>query len=176
MIPRPTAQQRWFLVALLAMSGYALDPAAQRPDPAAARFVGAWRLVSWEERLPDGTVRPNRVIGPKGIGSIMYSDSGRMCAMLMNPERAGWPAEGLPSDAAVRTAFDGFVAYCGTYEVNDKEHYVVHHVEMDKAPNIVGTDRRRSFVFSGNRLALTLPSPPREGATQSTLTWERVGK
>lgn len=98
----------------------------------------------------------------------------RVAARLLGSP--AWKTPGAPQDAEVRAAFDGFVAYCGTYEVNEKEQYVVHHVDLDKAPHIVGTDRRRSFVFSGNRLSLTLPSPPREGATQSTLVWERVTK
>lgn len=167
---------RQLVILILLLSGPSFQLSAQRSGSVAERFVGAWRLVSWEERLPDGTVRPNRIIGPKGVGSIMYTDSGRMCAMLMNPERPAWKSQGTPQDAEVRSAFDGFVAYCGTYEINERKGYVIHHVEMDKAPNIVGTDRRRSFVFSGNRLSLTLPSPPRAGATQSTLLWERVVK
>ena len=115
-------------------------------------LVGTWRLVSASQRLTDGTVRPDPQTGSRGTGYIMYSDTGRMCAVLANPDRPKWKSETAPVEAEVRAAFDGLVAYCGTYEVNDAEGYVVHHIEMDRVPNLSGTDRKRDDTLSGNRL------------------------
>jgi len=84
----------------------------------------------------------------------MYSETGRMCAVLANPDRPRWKSKTAPEDAELRSAFDGLVAYCGTYEINEAEGYVVHHIEMDKVPNLAGTDRKRYFTFSKNRLVL----------------------
>jgi hypothetical protein len=126
--------------------------------------------------MTDGTVRPDPQTGPRGRGYIMYSDTGRMCAVLADPDRPTWVSETAPSDAEVRRAFDGLVAYCGTYEVNDTQAYVVHHIEMDRVPNLAGKDRKRYFVFSGNRLVLR-PAPPLPAGVQEwTVEWERVTK
>jgi hypothetical protein len=38
----------------------------------------------------------------------------------------------------VRSAFDGLVAYCGTYEVNENDGYIIHYVQMDRVPNAGG--------------------------------------
>jgi hypothetical protein len=65
------------------------------PADDGGQLVGAWRLVSWEARLADGSTRKN----PMSTGSLIYSDSGRMCAMLMDPNRAKWT--GQPDDAQV---------------------------------------------------------------------------
>jgi hypothetical protein len=99
-----------------------------------------------------------------------------MCAVLADPDRPKWVSEAAPSDAEVHSAFDRLVAYCGTFEVNDAQSYVVHHIEMDRVPNLAGTDRKRYFAFSGNRLVLR-PAPPLPAGVQEwTVEWERVTK
>jgi hypothetical protein len=47
-----------------------------------------------------------------------------MCAVLANPDRPRWKVQAAPVDAELRSAFEGLVAYCGTYEVNETEGYV----------------------------------------------------
>jgi hypothetical protein len=137
-------------------------------------LVGAWRLVSTEQVLRDGTVRPSPLYGPNGVGYLIYSESGRMCAMLMDPSRVPWKAEDSPTEAELRSTFEHFVAYCGRYEVSEKERAVIHHVEMDLTPNSAGSDRKRYAVLEGNRLELRPAEPLPPGVVEYTLTWERV--
>ena len=126
---------RPILVALLLWS-VQVGVMAQGAPPLAAQLVGTWRLVATRQLLSDGTVRPEVGLGPRGVGYIMYSDTGRMCAFLSNPDRPRWKSQTEPTDTELRAAFEGVVAYCGTYEVNEPERYVVHHVEMDKGTRI----------------------------------------
>jgi len=148
---------------------------AQAQDSVAPRFVGTWRLVSTEQKLADGSIRPS-VFGPRGVGYLIYTDVGRMCAILMNPDRPRWQADSLASDREVRAAYDRFIAYCGTYEVNAADGSVVHHIELDKSPNAVGLDRKRFFKLSDDRLVLTVAPPLPAGVAEYRLTWERVGR
>ncbi len=162
------------LLAMLILGGEAWPAAAQSTGGAAAQLVGTWRLVSATQRMADGTVRPDPQTGPRGSGYIMYGETGRMCAVLANPDRPKWKSETAPLEAEVRAAFDGLVAYCGTYEVNEAEGYVVHHIEIDRVPNLAGTDRKRYFALSGGRLVLR-PTPPLPAGVQEwTVEWERV--
>ena len=39
-------------------------------------------------------------------------------------------------------------AYCERIEVNERERFVLHHVELDKGPNLVGRTRKRWFGLS----------------------------
>ena len=163
---------RLTLVAVLMWSGQAAVT-AQGAASLHAQLVGTWRLVATRQVLADGTAGPELALGPRGVGYIMYSDTGRICAFLSNPDRPRWKAQNAPTDAEVRAAFDGVVAYCGTYEVNEPEKYVVHHIEMDKVPNLAGTDRKRYVTLTGNRLLLR-PSPLPEGIKEWTIEWERL--
>jgi len=140
---------------------------AQGIDPKA--LVGAWRLVSWETTQADGTVRKS----PMSVGSLMYSDSGRMCGVLMDPTRKT-PSR-PPTDEDIRAAYNGIVAYRGTYEVDAKAGFVIHHVDLEKSPANIGINRKRWLALEGNRLSLKidaaeLPATQKE----SRLVWERV--
>ncbi len=143
-------------------------------DAVAKQFIGVWRLVSTEQRMADGTTHPSPQFGPNGIGYLMYTDAKRMCAVLVNPARPKWVDSSNPTEQELRSAMDGLGAYCGTYDVDAEEGSVVHHVELDKVPNMIGTDRKRFFTFTGNRLVLRLAPPLPEGVLESSLTWERV--
>jgi hypothetical protein len=72
----------------------------------------------------------------------------------------------------VKSAFEGFQAYFGTYEVNDRERMVIHHVIGCSFPNWVGTDQIRFFEFSGKNLTLSTPPLSAAGMTVTMrLVW-----
>jgi uncharacterized protein (TIGR02145 family) len=164
----------WVLAAVSAWCGVAGVGEASAQD-LAKRLVGAWRLVSTEQRLSDGTSRPSPLYGPNGVGYLMYSESGRMCAVLMDPSRARWKLEDAPTEAELRSSLEHFVAYCGRYDVDERDKSVVHHVEMDLVPNALGIERKRYASLEGNRLELRPAEPMGKDVVEYTLTWERVG-
>ncbi len=135
---------------------------------------GMWRLVGWTQRSTDGTTRP----GVTDAGYLIYTDVDRMCAVMMDSKRQRWPA-GAPAtvDEAVRR-LSGFVSYCARVEVNAKEGFVLHHVDVERSPNVVGTVRKRWFRFEGpNRLVLRIDAAELgANLADSTLVWERVEK
>ncbi|MBI3471134.1 MAG: lipocalin-like domain-containing protein, partial [Candidatus Solibacter usitatus] len=98
--------------------------------------------------------------GAQALGRISYDAGGRMSAQLMRPDRANSPLE----------AYQGYAAYFGTYDVDETAHTVIHHVEASLFPGWIGTNLKRAFEFSGNRLILTAVS--REDTL--TLVWERL--
>lgn len=159
---------------MLILCGGASQPVAPSVGGVATELVGTWRLISATQRMADGTVRPDPQTGARGNGYLMYSETGRMCAVLANPDRPKWKSEIAPVEAELRAAFDGLVAYCGTYEVHETEGYVVHHIEMDRVPNLAGTDRKRYFTLSGSRLVLRPAPPLPAGVKEWTVEWERV--
>ncbi len=138
--------------------------------PQAGRFVGHWRLISFEQRSVTGElIQP---FGNDPIGRISYDSGGKMAVQLMRRDRQKFadndPQKG--TDAEVRSAFAGYVAYYGSYTVDEKMGTVTHHVEGAWFPNRIGTKQVRRYEFSGNRLILRADLP----AGQSVLVWERI--
>ena len=147
---------------------------AQFQDDIDKQFVGMWRLVSWTERLADGTTRQN----PRSVAYIIYADTGHMCYVSMNPNRPRWKSEIAPTPEERLSAMTGFGAYCATVEIHAKEGFIVRHYELHNNPNAVGRVTKRWYTFQGtNRMSLRIDSqelsPP---VVESTLIWERVVK
>jgi Lipocalin-like domain len=148
---------------------------AQSSADVARRFVGTWRLVSWTQRLADGTTRPD----PRNVGYIIYTDVGYMCYASMAANRPRWASDNSPTGPeAVATMGVPFNSYCARVEVRADKGFVLHHVEVDKSPNMIGRTRKRWFTFQGpNRVALRMdPSELTAPVVESTLLWERVQK
>lgn len=140
------------------------------------RFAGAWRLVSGEFKRSDGKVI--HPVGPRAAGQLLYDGRGRMNGQLMGLDRPKFSDENprRGSDAEVRAAFEGYLAYWGTYRFDEAAGKLVHHVEGSLFPNWVGTDLVRNVSFDGERMTLTTdPLPVADGLTYvGTLVWERL--
>jgi len=160
-----------------------LEAGAQsRDDAAIARqFVGMWRLVSYQQRLADGTLRQS----PLSVGYIIYTDVGRMCYVSMDPNRPMWNMGGkrdplgyAPTPEEASSGIAGLGAYCAAVEVHAKEGFVLHRVEVDKTPNMIGATRKRWFTFEGpDRVVLSVdPAENNPPVIDTRLTWERVTK
>jgi hypothetical protein len=141
------------------------------------RFIGTWKLVTSEFRTSDGKV--TYPLGEKAVGILIYDGGGRMAAQLMRPDRpnfvSGDMRGGTPEE--IRTAAEGYVAYFGTYEVDDKKGTVVHHVEASLFPNWLGQDQVRFFEYSADANVLTLKTLPiLSGGQEITgvLVWKRL--
>jgi len=139
------------------------------------QFIGTWKLVSSEFRHSDGQL--TYPFGRDAVGIIMYDANGHMSVHIMRPDRpafaSGDQLEGTPVE--IKSAFEGFVAYYGVYEVNQEEGTVTHHVKGSLFPNWVGSAQRRFFEFSGNRLTISTPPIPMGGEKiVGLLIWERA--
>lgn len=115
---------------------------------------------------------------PRSVGYIVYTDTGHMCYVSMNPNRPRWKSEAAPTPEEALSAITGLGAYCATVEIHAKEGFVIHHVEVERTPNFVGRARKRWFTFEGpNRVSLRIDTPELTSpVVESILTWERVVK
>jgi len=139
------------------------------------QFIGTWKLISFEFRRSDGAV--SYPIGHNPAGMIMYDAKGHMSGHAMRRDRTSFVSgDHLQGSAEeVRRAFDGYMAYCGTYDVNEQKSTVEHILECSLFPNWVGTIQTRFFDFSENQLLLTTP-PLMFGGQQQVVhaLWERI--
>jgi hypothetical protein len=70
-------------------------------------------------------------------------------------------------------AFDGYISYCGTFEIVEK--MVIHHIGVSLFPNWIGTSQERLYNFEGDRLTLSTPLMTVRGRKLSThVIWEKA--
>ena len=141
------------------------------------RLIGTWRLVSAGTFRQDGAFEPYPEYGLHPIGYLMYDPTGHMCVSLANSYHPHWINPEKPTDAEKLRSYDAFFAYCGTYEVREKENRVIHRPEVGSWPHYIGTDQNRNFRLEGDSLILSgEETPPGGERRRYEITWERVKK
>jgi len=108
------------------------------------KLIGSWRLAWVEEQSSDG-----KAVRPERTGIIMYARDGHMSVQIMLPEHGA----GNPSNP-VKYEQNGYEAYYGTYEVDERAHTVTHHVEGALVRALVGKNLTRQYRFEGKQLIL----------------------
>jgi hypothetical protein len=163
----------WLGIALTAACATppAADKVAAGPRDA---FHGTWQLVSTRQQMADGSMRSDPDIGDRGVGQLMLdAGTARMCVTVANGDRARWADAAKPTDAEVREAMGKMVAYCGTWDVDTAKRELVYTLEIDRSPNQQGTERRRQYVWEGEKLFLN-PTPLPDGVTKWDIEWKRA--
>ena len=146
-------------VAALAGMETAMAQAAPQGD-VAKRIVGAWRYIG---TTIDGQ---NKARGNNPSGMIYYGPHGEMSVQIapdVERKRAG--AVMTPDEA--KLAVTDYIAYFGTYTIDEKAGTVTHHRAATLQPGDKG-DFVRKYEFVGDRLVLRPPNSKQE------ITWERI--
>jgi hypothetical protein len=140
------------------------------PSPSLrAQVQGTWRLVSYESSTTEGETWFKR-FGDDPKGYIMYDSTGHMMVEFEKqppPARNSSGDDWNPTPDEARTAYLGYVAYFGTYTLDETAHAVIHHVQGSLNPSYFGTDQVRPAKLDGDRLTLS------DGKT-FRVVWERV--
>ncbi len=126
----------------------------------AQKLIGAWRYMG--TRL-DGK-RFDRGPNPKGM--IYYGPHGEMSVQVTpDVKRARAGAAMTPDEAKI--ALTDYIAYFGTYTLDERAGTVTHHRQDSVQPGDTG-DLVRRYELAGDRLVLR--------GLNSTLevTWERI--
>jgi hypothetical protein len=132
-------------------------------------LAGTWELVEFVSRDPDGAE-----VAPFGaaIGRLMYDAHGNMAGQIMQPGREP-VGRGDDAPAQAHAAYSGYIAYFGTYVVDDERGIVTHHVAGSINPAIVGSSQVRRIRFDGQLLILEADFRTSRGVVVQTLTWRR---
>lgn len=128
-------------------------------------IVGTWRLVKFEDVEDGKTIHR---FGEKPLGLFIYTADGHVAIQIANPDNPNCLAPSkkngpgrkddleLPACTAaqMQALLDGTVAYWGTYSVDKATGEVIHHVKSDLSNGYIGTDQRRRFILTGDRLEI----------------------
>ena len=139
------------------------------------RFAGTWRLLECYGKWSDGGI--SYPYGEKPTGLLMYDGHGNFSGQIVATERPAFQSGNLLRGTAeeIKKAFEGYIAYYGTYEVNAAKSQVTHHVESALFPNWIGDVQIRNYAFEGERLRLkTQPIKGTRADLTNTLLWERA--
>ena len=162
-------------LASLLLTGSANKTSERNESSARESLIGTWHVVSAGTFRKDGAFEPFPEYGPNAIGYLMYDSTGHMCVALANPVHPRWANSEKPTAEEKIRSYDGTFAYCGTYEVREKESQVIHRPELSSWPHYIGTDQVRNFRLVDDRLILTAEGTPPNGEYRRyQIIWQRV--
>jgi hypothetical protein len=124
------------------------------------KLPGAWRYVGTRINGENW----NRGQSPKGM--IYYGPHGEMSVQIAPDVARTRAGDVMTPDEAFRALKD-YIAYFGTYSIDEAAGTVTHHREATVQPGDSG-DFVRRVEFTGDRLVLRPPNSTLE------VTWERI--
>ena len=139
------------------------------------QLIGSWDLVSLENRATTGEIF--QPLGEHPVGRFTYTADGKMSAQLMRGDRVVFKTTELYSGTAAEkaTAYDSYVAYYGSFEVDPALHKLTHHVAASLFPNWTGGEQIRFYELHGDELILsTKPFQARGKEVTAHVVWRRV--
>lgn len=150
-------------------------------DVTRANLLGTWKLLSVETLRPNGEAS-HEWMGRHPAGLIVYDATGHVSLHIMRDPRPGFAPghsccipERTATPEEIGAAYEGYYAYFGTFDVDERDGAVIHHVQGSLWPREVGRDYRRRVELLDGRLTLTTPPFPWGGEQRvNRLTWERV--
>ena len=138
-------------------------------------LCGTWRLLSFEIRLSSEKIL--YPFGKRVKGMLIYTQGGYMSGKLMPHERSNFatsdPLKGTSEE--IKEAFQSFIGYFGSYEIDNERGKIKHHVEGSMFPNWEGQIQERFFQLDGH--LLTLSTPPMVYGNEDSkgvLVWEKI--
>jgi len=143
------------------------------------QLIGAWKLVSYEERSVDGSA-PFHPMGEKPMGLILYTPDGYMSAQLMHPERKPFASGDWfdGTEEEYRQEASTYIAYSGPFHVDEEKQTLTHSMFVSLFPNWTGQTQPRVVKIEGDTLHLSTASPLKSGGrtVNAYLEWRRAGK
>jgi Lipocalin-like domain len=126
----------------------------------AKKLLGAWRYLG--TRINGGTWDR----GPNPKGMIYYGPHGEMSVQVA-PDVKRTRADDVMTPDEAKIALTDYIAYFGTYTVDEKAGTVTHHRHDSIQPGDSG-DLVRRYEFVGNRLVLRPPN------STMAVSWEKI--
>lgn len=145
----------------------------------AADLLGPWHLERFVIGFADDRP-PVFPFGEDARGQLMYCPDGHMSGTVCRNTRRPFGARleaSYHADADLKAeAFDGYLAYAGTWRVEGDE--VIHTVDFALTPDLVGRENRRTARLEhgpyGVRLHLSYTLTAKSGIERNyTLIWRR---
>ena len=128
----------------------------------AKRFFGAWRYLGDDGRR-QAACRDAAPI-PRGSSTTTRAATWRV---QVAPDRERTKAGSAPTPEEAQAALADYIAYFGTYTIDERARTVTHHRQGSVQPGDVA-DLVRGYEFAGDRLILRPPGTTHE------VVWERI--
>lgn len=111
------------------------------------QLIGTWKLMSAMDRQSPDDPWVNGTFGIPPSGYFIYDATGHCSVQIMTVPPVQLQTPDSPTPAEALQIFNGYIAYYGTYTVD--ETTIHQQVQGAWDPSQVGTDQARPYQFKG---------------------------
>ena len=136
--------------------------------------IGIWNLISITTEADDGTI--SYPYGKDVGGLLMINAMGYFSVHVMDMKRPSFkiPDPRAGTSEEIKTAFENYIGYYGTFDLDETNRKLTFHVKGAWLPNWIG-DQIRHYKFEGNRMTISTAPVLFDGKNRvGKLIWERV--
>lgn len=142
-------------------------------DSLRTRLQGSWELLSRIDRTAGGEQRVEPSLGSDPVAFLVFDRAGRFAAQFMKRDRTR--VEDVAATQNNTRAQDGYDAYFGTFEVDERSGLVHTTLLAALSRDHVGKTLARKMSVEGDTLVIELDTTTPAGEpAKRTLTWRRV--
>jgi hypothetical protein len=116
------------------------------------QLVGTWKLMSAEDKDPTTGKWVPYTFGNPPSGYFIYDATGHASIQIMTTPPVKIATPDSPTPAEALEIFNGYIAYYGTYTVDDLN--IAVQVEGAWDPSQVGTNQARPYQLTGDTLII----------------------
>ena len=162
------AMAAYVAVTTLSQSAFA------QQDTLEQQLIGTWQYVSVDIVRPDGT--RTALYGPNPQGIASFDASGNYLLMTARADLPRFTVNDRSQGSAEenKAIVHGSIAHFGTYAVNREDKTITFHIHTSTFPNWNGTDQKRPFSITTDKL--TWRTPASSGGGTAEVVLKRAGK
>ncbi len=157
----------------------AAEPSVAAAHPRREDLVGSWRLLRIDI-VTAGHSRSDPFYGAHCSGLLIYDASGSMSVQILAQSRPHWltpsarGADAAPDDPVSARLLATYYAYFGTWDYDEHEGRVTHHVAGSLYPDETGLSYTQEVTLDGAHMTFTVRHRGAAGASLHRKVWERV--
>ncbi|MDF3833544.1 lipocalin-like domain-containing protein [Cupriavidus basilensis] len=144
---------------------------AEKSSSLRQQLIGGWALVSVRSVDAD---KPSEPYGSAPEGYLTIGSNGRFSLQTFRPGIPRFAANDRTkgTDAENKAVVLGSVSYFGTYQIDERAHVMLMHIEQSTYPNYTGQNQQRMVELRGNLLEFTNPTATTGGTLK--IVWKRA--
>jgi hypothetical protein len=139
--------------------------------------IGTWELVSRIDRTVKDSIIKEPSLGDNPLAILIYDTLNNVAVQIMKRDRKDSMQQKISSSNSNNSsAFNGYDAYFGKYEIDTIRHQVKHTLIGTINPKDVGKTIIRNYILKKDTLYLWFNTTNNNIAVKRTLTWVKAKK
>jgi hypothetical protein len=148
-------------------------PTAAMHASISSQVIGTWRLVAYQEKLPNGDIANPYGDTPQGVA--IFEPGGYVSVQMMKIPRVSFTSGYARATVdQVKAVHEAYLAYYGTWAIDEAESALIENIKASNQPYLNNQMTTQRYDFEGKRLSLRTVLTDRGEEHSVVFVWEKM--